>query len=76
MIETPQLFLIPTKAEELPRLMEIEQHPENRPELFVSTLEEHEFHRTDENFQAFSIFEKRKESGRYGRLRHGAARFP
>ncbi|MDI9473068.1 MAG: GNAT family protein [Bacillota bacterium] len=64
MIETSQLFLIPTKAEELPRLMEIEQHPENRPELFVSTLEEHEFHRTDENFRLFSIFEK--EEGKRG----------
>ncbi len=60
MIETPQLFLIPTTAEELPRLMEIEQHPQNRPELFVSTLEEHEFHRTDENYRLFSIYDKKE----------------
>ncbi|HHX04257.1 MAG TPA: GNAT family N-acetyltransferase [Tissierellia bacterium] len=57
-LETPLLFLLPTKAQELPLLMEIEQHPENRPELFVSTLEEHEFHRTDENFRLFSIYDK------------------
>lgn len=60
-LETPLLFLIPTKSQELPLLMEIEQHPENRPELFVSTLEEHEFHRTDENFRLFSIYDKLDE---------------
>lgn len=61
MMETNKLLLRRTKREELPRLMEIEQHLENRPELFVSTLEEHEYHRTSDDYLLFSILEKEKE---------------
>ena len=61
MIETNKLLLRRTKREELPRLMEIEQDLENRPELFVSTLEEHEYHRTSDDYLLFSILEKESE---------------
>lgn len=58
MIETRHLILLPTTEQELPELMDIERHPENRPELFVSTLEEHLFHLNSDNFHLFSICEK------------------
>lgn len=61
MMETNKLLLRRTKREELPRLMEIEQDLENRPELFVSTLEEHEYHRTSDDYLLFSIIEKESE---------------
>lgn len=41
--------------------MEIEGHPENRPELFVSTREEHQFHLENENYILFSIYSKQEE---------------
>ncbi len=61
MIETKNLYIRETREEELPRLMEIESHPENRPELFVSTLDEHRFHLENENYILFSMYSKQEE---------------
>lgn len=61
MIKTSTLYMTETKEEELCRLMEIESHPENRPELFVSSREEHQFHLENENYILFSIYSKQEE---------------
>lgn len=63
MIETSKLRLRKTRVEEVPRLMEIENHFENRPELFVSSYEEHLFHLESENYLMFSIYAGRVMEG-------------
>ncbi|WP_459129202.1 GNAT family N-acetyltransferase [Guggenheimella bovis] len=59
-METENLTIEETREEELRELMAIERHPENEPELFVSSYEEHLGHMKADDYFLFSIKEKGK----------------
>ncbi len=63
MIKTSKVELRRTRKDELERLMQIESHFENRPELFVSSYEEHLFHLESQDYLLLSIYVGRVMEG-------------
>ena len=61
MIETKRLHIVEAAEAEIPRIIELEEHPENRDYLWIGTVEEHKDEIADPN-HLLLVFKEKEDS--------------